>query len=81
MTYASKQWQDRRNSFQIAVISNGTESFVQFLYPEREIQWVQKETPAGSLPDAKAQAGFIADDGRLFTLRGSGSHQIRNVVS
>ncbi|XP_047530090.1 nidogen [Vanessa atalanta] len=81
VTYASKQWQDRKNSFQIAIISNGTESFVEMLYPEREIQWIQKETQPGSMPDAKAQAGFIAEDGRLFTLRGSGSHQIRNVVS
>ncbi|XP_041987449.1 nidogen [Aricia agestis] len=73
--------QGRRNTFQIAVISNGTDSFVELLYPEREIQWIQKETLPGYLPDAKAQAGFIAEDGRLFTLRGSGSHQIRNIVS
>ncbi|XP_045494684.1 nidogen [Colias croceus] len=79
VTYAGGD--DRKNSYQIAVISNGTESFVELLYPEREIQWIQKETAPGSLPDAKAQAGFIAEDGRVFTLRGSGSHQIRNVVS
>lgn len=81
VTYSSLQRQDRKNSFQIAIISNGTETFVEMLYPEREIQWIQKEPQPGSLPDAKAQAGFIAEDGRLFTLRGSGSHQIRNVVS
>ncbi|CAG5058827.1 unnamed protein product [Parnassius apollo] len=81
VTYASNQRQDRKNSFQIAVISNGTESFVELIYPEREIQWIQRETQQVSLPDAKAQAGFIAEDGRLLTLRGSGSHQIRNIVS
>lgn len=72
---------DRKNSFQIAIISNGTESFVELLYPERDIQWIQRETEPSALPDAKAQAGFIAEDGRMFTLRGSGSHQIRNIVS
>lgn len=72
---------DRKNSFQIAIISNGTESFVEFLYPEREIQWIRAETLPNSPPDAYAQAGFVAEDGRLFTLRGSGSHQIRNIVS
>ncbi|CAH2236693.1 jg20911 [Pararge aegeria aegeria] len=80
-SYSSIQRYDRKNTFQIAVISNGTESFVEILYPEREIQWIQRETPPGELPDAKAQAGFVAEDGRLFTLRGSGSHQIRNIVS
>lgn len=81
VTYTSPQEHSRKNSFQIAIISNGTESFVELLYPEREIQWIQKEAPASSLPDAKAQAGFIAEDGRVFTLRGSGSHQIRNIVT
>ncbi|XP_023943283.2 nidogen [Bicyclus anynana] len=80
-SYKQQQWYDKKNTFQVAVISNGTESFVEILYPEREIQWIQRETPPGELPDAKAQAGFVAEDGRLFTLRGSGSHQIRNIVS
>lgn len=71
---------ERKNSFQIAIISNGTESFVEFLYPERDIQWIQRETEAGSMPDAKAQAGFIAEDGRMFTLMGSGSHRVRNIA-
>lgn len=81
MKHQSDQIQDHANSFQIAVITNGNESFVELLYPEREIQWIQKEATPGSLPDAKAQAGFVAEDGRVFTLRGSGSHQIRNIVS
>lgn len=80
VTY-SKERYGKTNTFQIAVISNGTESFVEMLYPEREIQWIQRETAPGELPDAKAQAGFVAEDGRMFTLRGSGSHQIRNIVS
>lgn len=82
VTYTSNGRADeRRNRFQTAIISNGTESFVEFLYPERDIQWVQKDTQILSLPDAKAQAGFVSEDGRVYTLRGSGSHQIRNIVS
>ncbi|CAH0407109.1 unnamed protein product [Chilo suppressalis] len=81
VTYKSREPQDRKNSFQVVVISNGTESFVELLYPEGEIQWIQKETQTSSLPEAKAQAGFIAEDGRIFTLRGSGSQQIRNIVT
>lgn len=71
----------RRNSFQIAVISNGTESFVELLYPDREIQWIQREPEELSLPDAKAQVGFVAEDGRVYTVRNSGSDQIRNVIA
>lgn len=78
--YAASQ-ENRKNTFQAAIISNGTESFVEFLYPDRDIQWIQRETPPGSLPDAKAQAGFVAEDGRILHLRGSGSHQIRNIVA
>lgn len=71
----------RTNTYQAVIISNGTESFVELLYPEREIQWIQAETQEGSYPEAKAQVGFISEDGRVFTVRGSGSHQIRNIVS
>ncbi|CAG9113923.1 unnamed protein product [Plutella xylostella] len=79
VTYSGNQ--DKKNSFQLALISNGTESFVELLYPEREIQWIQKEPLPGALPDAKAQAGFVAEDGRVYTLRGSGTHQVRNIMS
>lgn len=82
VTYTSQgRTSPLRNSFQIAVINNGTESFVELLYPERDIQWIQKDAQILSLPDAKAQAGFVSEDGRIYTLRGSGSHQIRNIVS
>lgn len=81
VTYSSVKPQKPKNSFQIAVISNGTESFVELLYPDREIQWIQRESEELSLPDAKAQVGFVAEDGRVFTLRGSGSDQIRNIIA
>jgi nidogen (entactin) len=81
VTYSNPKEHDRKNSFQIAIISNGTESFVELLYPERFIQWIQREAQPSTLTDAKAQAGFIAEDGRVFSLRGSGSHQIWNIMT
>lgn len=80
VTHSSKKV-EKTNTFQIAIISNGTESFVELLYPEREIQWIQGEITNSGFPDAKAQAGFVAEDGRMYSLRGSGSHQIKNVIS
>ncbi|XP_013187804.1 nidogen [Amyelois transitella] len=80
VTYKSHGNSKPKNSFQIAIISNGTESFAEFLYPEREIQWIQRETDDPSIRDAKAQAGLVAEDGRVYALRGSGSDQIRNVM-
>lgn len=71
---------DRTNTFQVAIITDGHESFVQFIYPS-PIQWVQSYSGQSDaeLPDAKAQAGFSAADGRIHMLRGSGSDQIRNL--
>ncbi|XP_059051418.1 nidogen-like [Achroia grisella] len=81
VTFKSTDIQKQTNSFQIAVISNGTESFVELLYPDREIQWIQREPEELSLPDAKAQVGFVSEDGRVYTIRNSGSDQVRNVVA
>ncbi|XP_075974166.1 nidogen [Anticarsia gemmatalis] len=81
VTYSTNKPNPPRNSFQVAIISNGTESFTELLYPERDIQWIQKETEIVSQPDAKAQAGFVSEDGRMLPMRGSGSHQIRNIVA
>lgn len=65
---------------QVAIITDGHESFVQFVYPA-PIQWVQTFSGLAEvgLPDAKAQAGFSAADGRIHLLRGSGSDQIHNL--
>lgn len=71
---------DRVNTFQMAIITDGQESFVQFVYPS-SVQWVQSysgQSDTGQ-PDAKPQAGFSAADGRIYMLRGSGSDQIRNL--
>jgi len=66
------------NTYQVAISSNGTHSFVELLYPEKGIQWIQAESHPNGLPDAKAQAGFMSE-GKMYTLRGSGTDQIRNV--
>lgn len=71
---------DRTNTFQVALATDGHETFVQFAYPS-PVQWVQSfgEMAAVGLPDSKAQAGFSAADGRIHMLRGSGSDQIHNL--
>lgn len=64
------------NTFQVAVISSDDDSYVEFLYPDNGIQWIKGTGSASSLPDALAQAGFISPDGRMYTLKGSGTDQV-----
>lgn len=68
-----------KNTFQVAVISDENESFVEFLYPQGGLQWVQAETGESGLPDIRARAGFIAADGRYVSLKGSGSDKVRHL--
>lgn len=68
-----------KNTFQVAVISNDEESYVEFLYPQGGIQWVQAEIGASGLPDIRARAGFIAADGRFVALKGSGTDKVRHL--
>ncbi|KAK5643749.1 hypothetical protein RI129_007594 [Pyrocoelia pectoralis] len=70
---------DKLNTFQAVVISDGDDSFVEFLYPENGIQWIQGTGADTGLPDARAQAGFIAADDRFYVLHGSGTDQIKNI--
>lgn len=69
---------DKVNTYQVAISSNGTHSYVELLYPDDGIQWIQGESHPNGLPDAKAQAGLMSE-GRMYTLRGSGTDQIQNV--
>ncbi|XP_066603007.1 nidogen isoform X2 [Prorops nasuta] len=69
---------DKVNTYQVAISSNGTHSYAELLYPENGIQWIQGESHPSGLPDAKAQAGFMSD-GRMYTLKGSGTDQIQNI--
>lgn len=66
------------NTYQVAISSNGTHSYVELLYPENGVQWIQGESHPNGLPDAKAQAGLMSE-GRMYTLKGSGTDQIQNV--
>ncbi|XP_046389156.1 nidogen-like isoform X2 [Ischnura elegans] len=70
---------DKVNTFQVVLMSDGESSFAALLYPEDGVQWVQGTGKSTSLPDARGQAGFVSGDGRVHALRGSGTHQIRNV--
>lgn len=60
------------------IASNDEESFVEYLYADEGIQWLQGEgLPGTGWSDAKAQAGLVAANGRTYTLQGSGTDQIR----
>lgn len=71
------QKSDLLNSFQVVLIWNGEEAYSQYLYPQGGINWVQAETGDSGLPDVRAQAGFVSEDGRFYQLRGSGSENVR----
>lgn len=63
------------------IASNNEESYAEFLYADDGIQWLQGEgSPSTGVPDAKAQAGFVAANGRTHVLQGSGTDQIRNLM-
>lgn len=66
------------NTFQCAVSSNGTHSYVEFLYPENGIQWIRGESHPNGLPDAIAQAGIIGES-KFYAIPGSGTDQIQNI--
>ncbi|RZB39705.1 nidogen-1 [Asbolus verrucosus] len=70
---------DKINTYQTVIVNDGTKSFVEFLYPKDGIQWIQGTGDESGLPDARAQAGFISVDGKIFTLPGSGTEQVRNL--
>lgn len=70
---------DKLNTFQVAIISDGLDSYVEFIYPEKGIQWIQGSGSESGLPDARAQAGIISLDGEMFTLPGSGTDRVFNL--
>lgn len=74
-----KNGSDKINTYQAAIITDGTKSFVEFLYPKDGIQWIQGTGDESGLPDARAQVGFISADGKFFILPGSGTEQVRNL--
>ncbi|XP_046738745.1 nidogen isoform X3 [Diprion similis] len=70
---------DKKNTYQVVISSNGTHSYAEFLYAPQGIQWIQADFHPGGLPDARAQAGVVARDGRMYILKGSGSDQVVNL--
>ncbi|XP_064478042.1 nidogen-1-like [Ornithodoros turicata] len=74
---------DKVNTFQVVVGSDvgGGDSYVAVHYPEGGVQWIQAEAKNPSLPDPKAQAGFMSGgEGGFHTLiRGSGTDQLLNL--
>ena len=49
---------------------------MQFLYPASGLNWLQGENGPLGLPDIRAQAGFVSEDGRYFNLEGSGTENV-----
>lgn len=70
-------YQPQRNTVQVVVASNGTESYCFFLYPEAGIQWTQGKKDISNVY-AYTQAGFMTGDGRFYQLPGSGTDQLKN---
>lgn len=67
------------NTFQLVIATSDTDSFSLFIYPEKGIQWIQGTGKNPNLPDARAQSGFVAGDGRFFQLPMSGSDQVSSI--
>lgn len=60
----------------MAILCGVENTFVQFLYPENGLNWLQGDIGESGLPDVRAQAGFVSDDGRAYTLQGSGTENV-----
>ncbi|XP_017775713.1 PREDICTED: nidogen-2 [Nicrophorus vespilloides] len=72
-----KAGNDYLNTFQVAIYIGNTDCFVEFLYPENGIQWIQGTGDESGLPDARSQVGFISADRRFYLLPGSGNDRVR----
>ncbi|XP_028136673.1 nidogen [Diabrotica virgifera virgifera] len=70
---------DKVNTYQVVISTDGEQSYVEFLYPENGIQWIQGTGDESGLPDARAQAGIISPEGKVFSLPGSGTEQVKNL--
>ncbi|CAH1396121.1 unnamed protein product [Nezara viridula] len=75
--YNSKS--DKVNTFQAVVSSDGSESFVEFIYPENGITWLRAESIQSSVPDARGQVGVSSPGGKLAVIKGSGTDWLYNL--
>lgn len=60
----------------MAIISSQHDTYVEFLYPSNGLNWLQSDIGESGLPDIRPQSGFVAEDGRFYTLPGSGSDSV-----
>lgn len=74
---ANKGQGDRTNSFQAIICSSEDKTYVQFVYPEHAIEWIQAELGESVLADVRAQAGFTSEVGQYLTLPGSGKDNVK----
>lgn len=63
-------------NIKVAIICGEQDTFVEFLYPSNGLNWLQGDQGESGLPDIRAQVGFIAEDGRHFTVTGSGTDNV-----
>lgn len=63
----------------MAVIGNEEETYVQYLYPRSGLNWIQGDIGESGLPDVRAQAGFVSEDGRFYSLKGSGTDKVSEI--
>lgn len=68
----------QQQNTQVAIICGEHDTFVEFLYPSNGLNWLQGDQGESGLPDIRAQVGFIAEDGRHFTVSGSGTDNVSN---
>lgn len=63
-------------SKQAAILCGAEHTYVQLLYPENGLNWLQGDIGNSGLPDVRAQAGFVSDDGRAHGLPGTGTDSV-----
>ncbi|XP_023331515.1 nidogen-2 isoform X4 [Eurytemora carolleeae] len=72
---------DKKNTFQLVLATDGQTSFSLFLYPSQGIQWNRGTGKNRNSPDARAQVGFmfLLQDGKYHLLPFSGRDQITSI--
>uniref|UniRef100_A0A5S6R3I4 Nidogen-1 n=1 Tax=Trichuris muris TaxID=70415 RepID=A0A5S6R3I4_TRIMR len=60
---------DKRNSFQLVISTNGSSSYAEFLYADGGLQWIQSDLKYPNVPNPHtAQAGFAAPRNEPYLL-------------
>lgn len=64
-------------TIQAIICSSEDQTYVQFVYPEHGIEWIQAEIGDSGLVDVRAQAGFVSEVEKYLTLPGSGKENVK----